>query len=113
MPLIARVDDRGVLTAVETVADAAAVTDVAARTIRLHPHSDLDRKIGRVRYDWSAGRWVDAAEAWGASAPPALDALSGLIEAIEDIYQRAGVAPAERAPAFRRLLAALRREGAR
>lgn len=108
MALIARVDASGWLKAVEPVADSEAVTDPAAGTVLLHPHSDLSRKIGRTRYDWGRGCWVDGGGD-PLSAEAGLDPLPALLAAIADLYDRLGVRAADQPGPWRRFLGQWRR----
>lgn len=107
MALLALVDQAGVLLRVDVVADSAAVTDPSAGTVALHPNSDIGKKIGRTRYDWGRGAWVDRAgdplDARG------LDPMPAVIAAIDALFAAAGVRRANQPDEWRRFVAAWRR----
>jgi hypothetical protein len=58
MPDIARLDDNGLLIAVDTVADADWRTDPQARTVKLPANHDMRERIGTYRYEFLRQRFM-------------------------------------------------------
>ena len=87
MPDVARLDERGVLVAVETVSDPDQKTDPQARTVALPTGHDMGQRLGGYRYDFIAGCFLpvsteplDVAER---ETPGLVEGLVEFIEAIE------------------------------
>ena len=87
MPDIARLDERGVLVAVETVSFADHLTDPQKRTVALPSLHDMGGRLGGYRYDYLAGCFLpvsteplDVAER---EVPGLVEGLVEFVEAIE------------------------------
>jgi hypothetical protein len=87
MPDIARLDERGVLVAVETVSALDHLTDPRARTVALPAGHDMAQRLGGYRYDFIAGCFLpvsteplDTAER---ETPGLVEGLVEFVEALE------------------------------
>ena len=91
MPDIARLDERGVLVAVETVSAPDYRTDAAARTVALPAVDDMATRLGAYRYDWNSSCFVPVSrEPLDAAEREVPGLVEGLIEMVEQL-ERDGV----------------------
>ena len=91
MPDIARLDEDGLLVAVETVADEEHGTDLAKRKIALPDGHDMRRHIKNYRWDVLRGHFISKSmEPLAEAERETPELVEGLVEAIEDLYAKLG-----------------------
>ena len=91
MPDIARLDEDGLLVAVETVADEEHGTDLAKRKIALPDGHDMRRHLKNYRWDVLRGHFIPKSmEPLAEAERETPELVEGLVEAIEDLYDRLG-----------------------
>jgi hypothetical protein len=94
MPDIARLDDDGVIAAVDTVSPPDYRTDPARRTVALPANHDMRSKLGQYRYDFVRGAFMPlGGEPLAQAERETAGLVDGLVAAVEDIYTHLGVAP--------------------
>ena len=86
MPDIARLDENGLIVAVETVADEEYGTDLAKRRIALPDGHDMHRQLRNYRWDVLRGHFIaKSMEPLAEAERETPELVEGLVEAIEDI----------------------------
>src|SRR5512134_1852759 len=91
MPDIARLDEDGLIVAVETVADEEHGTDLAKRRIALPDGHDMHRHLKNYRWDVLRGHFISKSmEPLAEAERETPELVEGLVEAIEDIYEKLG-----------------------
>ena len=91
MPDIARLDENGLLVAVETVADDEHGTDLAKRKIALPDGHDMRRHLKNYRWDVLRGHFIPKSmEPLAEAERETPELVEGLVEAIEHIYETIG-----------------------
>ena len=91
MPDIARLDEDGLLVAVETVADEEHGTDLAKRKIALPDGHDMQRHLKNYRWDVLRGHFIPKSmEPLAEAERETPELVEGLVEAIEDLYDKLG-----------------------
>lgn len=97
MPDIARLDERGVLVAVETVSPPDHVTDPQARTYALPAGHDMAGKLGAYVYDWNRGCFLPVSnEPLDVAERETPGLVEGVVKGIETIARELGLQlPAE------------------
>jgi hypothetical protein len=91
MPDIARLDEDGVLIAVETVPEDQHVTDIAAGKFALDDGHDMRTKLKNYRWDVRRGHFIPLSmEPLAEAERETPELVEGLVEAIEDIYEKIG-----------------------
>lgn len=102
MPDIARLDERGVLVAVETVSPPDHVTDPQARTYALPAGHDMAGKLGAYVYDWNRGCFLPVStEPLDVAERETPGLVEGVVKGIEMIARELGLQlPAETTAAF-------------
>ena len=91
MPDIARLDERGVLVAVETVSLADHLTDPQKRTVALPSLHDMAQRLGGYRYDYLAGCFLPVSTEPLDVAEREVPGLAlGLVEFVEAIERELG-----------------------
>lgn len=102
MPDIARLDERGVLVAVETVSPPDHVTDPQARTYALPAGHDMAGKLGAYVYDWNRGCFLPVSmEPLDVAERETPGLVGGVVKGIEAIARELGLQlPAETTAAF-------------
>ena len=99
MPDIARLDEDGLLVAVETVADEEHGTDLAKRKIALPDGHDMRRHLKNYRWDVLRGHFISKSmEPLAEAERETPELVEGLVEAIEDLYDKLGEEGAGRRP---------------
>ena len=89
MPDIARLDEDGLLVAVETVADEEHGTDLAKRKIALPDGHDMRRHLKNYRWDVLRGHFISKSmEPLAEAERETPELVEGLVEAIEDLYDK-------------------------
>jgi|APTNR8051073442_1049403.scaffolds.fasta_scaffold04824_2 hypothetical protein len=87
MPDIARLDDKGVCVAVETVTADAHRTDPVARTVALPDAHDMHRRIGEYFWEWNRGTFlpvsVEPLDQADRETPGLVEGLVSFVEAME------------------------------
>jgi hypothetical protein len=102
MPDIARIDEDGLLTAVETVVEDEHVTDLAAGKIALDDNHDMRQRLKNYRWDVRRGHFIPLSmEPLAEAERETPELVEGIVEAIEHIYGRLG----KKEPAVGRLAA--------
>jgi hypothetical protein len=102
MPDIARLDERGVLVAVETVSPPDHVTDPQARTYALPAGHDMAGKVGAYVYDWNRGCFLPVScEPLDVAEREAPGLVEGIVEGIEAVARAFDIElPAKSTAAF-------------
>jgi hypothetical protein len=91
MPDIARLDENGLIVAVETVADEEYGTDLAKRRIALPDGHDMHRHLRNYRWDVLRGHFIPKSmEPMAEAERETPELVEGLVEAIEDLYAKLG-----------------------
>ena len=91
MPDIARLDERGVLVAVETVSPPDHKDDPAARTVALPSGHDMRGRVGGYRYDWNnRSFWPLSTAPLDVAEREAPGLALGLVEFVEAIERELG-----------------------
>jgi hypothetical protein len=91
MPDIARLDEDGLIVAVETVADEEHGTDLAKRQIALPDGHDMHRHLRNYRWDVLRGHFIPKSmEPLAEAERETPELVEGLVEAIEDLYAKLG-----------------------
>jgi hypothetical protein len=91
MPDIARLDEDGLLIAVETVSEDEHVTDIAAGKFALDDGHDMRTKLKSYRWDVRRGHFIPLSmEPLAEAERETPELVEGLVEAIEDIYEKLG-----------------------
>ena len=91
MPDIARLDEDGLLVAVETVADDEHGTDLAKTKIALPDGHDMRRHLKNYRWDVLRGHFISKSmEPLAEAERETPELVEGLVEAIEDLYEKMG-----------------------
>lgn len=91
MPDIARLDERGVLVAVETVSYADHLTDPQKRTVALTTGHDMGQRIGGYRYDFIAGCFLPVStEPLDVAERETPGLVEGLVEFVEAVERELG-----------------------
>lgn len=93
MPDIARLDSDGTLVAVETVPPDQHRTDLQARTIALPEHHDMRQRLNGYRWDFRHHCFMPlSTEPLAAAERDDPDLVEGLVQAVEEIEEKLGVA---------------------
>jgi hypothetical protein len=91
MPDIARLDEDGLIIAVETVPDDEHGTDLAKRKIALPDGHDMRRHLKNYRWDVLRGHFIPKSmEPLAEAERETPELVEGLVEAIEDLYEKVG-----------------------
>jgi hypothetical protein len=91
MPDIARLDEDGLLIAVETVSEDEHVTDIAAGKFALPHNHDMRLHIKNYRWDVRRGHFVPLSmEPLEEEERATPELVEGIVEALEDIYEKLG-----------------------
>ena len=91
MPDIARIDEDGLLTAVETVVEDEHVTDFAAGKIALDDNHDMRQRLKNYRWDVRRGHFIPLSlEPLAEAERETPELVDGIVEAIEHIYEAIG-----------------------
>src|SRR5512144_1919969 len=91
MPDIARLDEDGVLIAVETVPEDQHVTDIAAGKFALDDGHDMRTKLKNYRWDVRRGHFIPLSmEPLAEAERETPELVEGLVEAIEGLYAKLG-----------------------
>ena len=98
MPDIARLDEGGLLVAVETVEADEHATDLARRKVALPDNHDMRRHLRAYRWDVLRGHFIPLSmEPLAEAERETPELVEGIVEAIEDLYEKvAGKEPAGR-----------------
>lgn len=85
---IARLDEDGVITAVETVAEADYRTDPISRTVCLDPNHDMRNRIKSYRWNWHRQHFEPRSlEPLDVAERDTAELVEGLVETIEDLVE--------------------------
>jgi hypothetical protein len=92
MPDIARLDEHGVLAAVDTVSEPDHRTDPRARTVALPAGHDMAGRLGGYRYDFLAGCFLPVpAEPLEVAERAAPGLVEGMVELVEALQRELGL----------------------
>lgn len=85
---VGRLDENGILIAVEPCGESAYRTDAIERTVRLEPGHDMRNRIGNYRYDWHKHAFMPLSqEALELAERDTSELVEGIVETIEDITE--------------------------
>lgn len=85
---IARIDENGVIVAVEPCSEADYRTDPVARTVRLEPNHDMRDRLMAYRWDFNANAFIPASnEPFDIAQRDNNELVEGFVEAIESMIE--------------------------
>ena len=85
---IARLDENGVITSVETVSEADCRTDPVARTVRLDGNHDMRNRINGYRWNFNRHQFEALSqEPLDVAERDTSELVEGLVEVVEDLVE--------------------------